>query len=82
MLPECSLNAYYHDLQVLASCSPETMQLALRRIFPYPCRKHYTAITLLPQRPWYQRPRPVALALVSTAAATASVYAMIKYRRK
>ena len=37
---------------VRKAVNPSTMQDALRRLFPHPCRSHYTAITLLPRAPW------------------------------
>eukprot|EP00899_Mesostigma_viride_P018829 jgi/Mesvir1/26948/Mv20668-RA.1 len=42
-------------LKVLSEMSPETIRATLRRVLPYPCTEHYTAITLLPKVPvWRQ----------------------------
>ncbi|KAK8566816.1 hypothetical protein V6N13_002501 [Hibiscus sabdariffa] len=40
--------------RVRGSLTPSTAQSALQRILPYPCKKHYTVVTLMP------RPRPPA----------------------
>ncbi|KAK9820030.1 hypothetical protein WJX72_005269 [[Myrmecia] bisecta] len=50
--------------QVIAAMTPATMQAALCRLFPNPCRTLYTAITLLPQPPLHRRVR-VALAALA-----------------
>ncbi len=36
---------------VREAVNPRTLQDALRRLFPHPCRSRYTAITLLPRAP-------------------------------
>ena len=68
--------------EVLAACDPVAMREALRRLFPCPCRQRYTALTLLPQLPWYRRPAPVCLALTTAAAGITSVYMYMRYRRR
>ena len=35
--------------KVRISLTPETAKLALQRILPYPCKKQYTAVILMPQ---------------------------------
>lgn len=36
---------------VRAEARPETLQAALSRLLPHPCRSRYVAVTLLPQKP-------------------------------
>ena len=36
--------------QVRKALTPSTAQLALQRILPFPCRKQYTAVILMPQK--------------------------------
>lgn len=36
-------------LEVRKSLTPSTAQLALQRILPFPCKKQYTAVILMPQ---------------------------------
>jgi hypothetical protein len=63
--------------EVMAAASPEAMKEVLRRMFPYPCRGRYTALTLLPQPPWYRRPVPLSLAV-----AVAATAAFVCWRRR
>ncbi len=35
--------------KVKTSLTPQTAKLALQRILPYPCKKQYTAVILMPQ---------------------------------
>jgi predicted Zn-dependent peptidase len=65
--------------EVMATATPEAMRAVLRRVFPYPCRSRYTALTLLPQRPWYRRPVPLSL---TVAVAAATVYGVVHWRRR
>eukprot|EP00249_Psilotum_nudum_P022861 c28663_g1_i1 orf=451-3468(-) len=40
---------------VRSSLAASTMQTALQRILPLPCKAQYTAVILVPQLPWLQR---------------------------
>ncbi|KAK3250341.1 hypothetical protein CYMTET_40280 [Cymbomonas tetramitiformis] len=66
--------------EVLKAATPDEIRQAFCRIFPYPCRSRYAAVTLLPLHPWYRRPAPVAATLTGAGIA---VYLISRlYRRR
>ncbi|KAJ6803070.1 zinc protease PQQL-like isoform X1 [Iris pallida] len=61
--------------KVRDSLSPSTMQLALQRILPHPCKKQYTVVILMPQQSHFESLKSLVLQKTSGFSRDAKILA-------